>query len=269
MATSYPKSVSVKGIFSHPHLRGKGADKPKTSKEPLSSKKSDKKVTKKKHSSSSKGSLSKALSKDVRAATKHGAHTSIARNTTQGKRGLLDQFTESLETTRQGIVVNTAASLQDTKSTLESRLHQFAKSHSTKLADYQAKREILISAVQHAENDAADASNDNTKALASFSDAYRKEKKALSKLWKEWSKVQRKMICLGIEVLGQGASLEEVVQAAGGDDMKKSYKERVVEAFTAYQEQKGEEERVQSEERQCINDVRKLCAETKAGASTR
>lgn len=74
------------------------------------------------------------------------------------------------------------------------------------------------------------------------------------------------MICLGIEALGQGASLEDVIAAAGGKDMKKSYREAIVEAFTAYQEQAQEEKRIERDEQRGIEEIKKICAETRTEA---
>ncbi|KAI5283609.1 hypothetical protein KEM54_001991 [Ascosphaera aggregata] len=346
------RTVSVKGIFSHPRLQERSAERftvatrsnNRVTKEKNARKKKKEEKEEKKEQSASISSTSRRRTQLKSRLKLQGRNESLSSSkyttsTVQGRKELLKKFTgmrryspfpgltmycdmyahyanatgllpeiciakgsrwllDSLNTTREEIISSTTASLNETRTELESTLFQLVKDHNSKLAAYQANRQLLTAAAAAVtaaattttssnttdkkkvsssyggdydddddNNNASNTVNIDYAGLTSFSKTYSKEKKALHKLWKDWSMIQRKMACLGVEVLSQGgSSVEEVVDAVDGAGTKKSYRKMVVGAFAACQERLLEQERCDGEQKRYLEEVKRICAESRAQA---
>lgn len=190
--------------------------------------------------------------------------------------GLLFRL-DSLHSMSKEINAAAGGSLLNVKVGLESQFSQDITSHQAKISTFLDKRAALMELQNVSEEGgttsdkaharraiAARASIEKT--LANLS----RQRDGLEKLFRDWDKVQQKILCLAIETLGpSSASIPEIMTAA--DVMKNnsgtSFEPRLHDAIAAFELRCEEEQGKEDPSEKCMNEVQTVCEEAMAHAN--
>ncbi|OAL70815.1 hypothetical protein A7D00_5145 [Trichophyton violaceum] len=157
---------------------------------------------------------------------------------------VLDSFVDLLESARENMAEELSAAISSTEDSMKTRLDEMATAYANRTDEFQANYTKVLSRIgasapgestaggQSAELDSAEVFCFDR---AAFSSKLEAEKRSLERLWSEWEKVQQKIICLAVEVLG--------VKRAGiiKDPKKKAMKKRLNRAAALFEKQQSEQ----------------------------
>ncbi|EFE42221.1 hypothetical protein TRV_03063 [Trichophyton verrucosum HKI 0517] len=157
---------------------------------------------------------------------------------------VLDSFIDLLESAREDMAEELSAAISNTEDSIKSRLDEMATAYAKRVDEFQANYTKVLSRIgapvlgegtaggQAAELGSVEVFGFDRTAFSSKIEA---ETRSLERLWGEWEKVQQKIICLAVEVLG--------VKRAGitKDPRKKVMKKRLNRAAALFDKQQSEQ----------------------------
>ncbi|EGD98726.1 hypothetical protein TESG_06003 [Trichophyton tonsurans CBS 112818] len=159
---------------------------------------------------------------------------------------VLDSFVDLLESAREDIAEELFATISKTEDSMKTRLDEMATAYAKKTDEIRANYTKVLNRIgvpvpvpgestsggQSAELDSVSVFGFDRTAFSSKIEA---ESRSLERLWGEWEKVQQKIICLAVEVLG--------VKRAGitKDPKKKVMKKRLNRAAALFEKQQSEQ----------------------------
>ncbi|EFQ98892.1 hypothetical protein MGYG_01906 [Nannizzia gypsea CBS 118893] len=168
---------------------------------------------------------------------------SVAAGLSDGQNAL-DSFVEQLEKTREGIAKELSTAISNTEDSMKTRLDKMTTKYAQKAEQLQADYTKVLGQLrvpvtgknaaedQPAELDSVDVFGFDRDAFLSKVEA---ENRSLKRLWCEWEKVQQKIVCLAVEVLG--------VERAGvtKNHKRRVMKKRVNRAAALFDKQQAEQ----------------------------
>ncbi|DAA73693.1 TPA_exp: Uncharacterized protein A8136_4127 [Trichophyton benhamiae CBS 112371] len=157
---------------------------------------------------------------------------------------VLDSFIDLLESAREDMAEELSAAISNTEDSMKTRLDEMATAYVKRADEFQANYTKVLSHIgapvlgestaggQPAELDSVEVFGFDRTAFSSKIEA---ENRSLERLWGEWEKVQQKIICLAVEVLG--------VKRAGitKDPKKKVMKKRLNRAAGLFDKQQSKQ----------------------------
>ncbi|PGG95009.1 hypothetical protein AJ80_10049, partial [Polytolypa hystricis UAMH7299] len=164
---------------------------------------------------------------------------------------VLHDFVASIRASREEIADEVSNALYTAEGNLVKRLSRAAANYHDKLNNSSAPDSVTTSSTQSAHPPTVTGNN------TSLDDARRTlevQEKALERHWKNWVKIQGKIICLGVEVLGTDKlSLDETTAAAatGGGGFGRRFR-NAVSGFDGHVSMEREVEKAAEEERDAI-----------------